>query len=219
MPKQTPVDLSPLELPSTIVLGTRNLKKRVELEYLLAPYHVAFQTLHDFPHALEVEEDGDSFAANAAKKAIAQAMHLNAWVLGEDSGLAVDALAGAPGVFSARYASAHGDDEANNAKLLKELEGVPAEARTAHYVCHATLADPLGRIVIDCEGICRGRIRRAPSGIAGFGYDPLFEIPEYHKTFGELGPATKAALSHRARAIRDFLRAWCHWQRPNRARS
>lgn len=200
--------MPPIQPPSTIVVGTRNRKKREELQYLLAPYAVEIRTLDDYPRALEVEEDGDSFAANARKKAIEQAIHLGAWVLGEDSGLVVDALNGAPGIHSARYAGTHGDDGANNRLLLMNLAQVALEHRDAHYVCHATLADPAGDIRIDCEGYCRGRIRTTPAGSEGFGYDPLFEIPEYHRTFGELGPATKAALSHRARAMREFLAAW-----------
>jgi XTP/dITP diphosphohydrolase len=119
----------------------------------------------------------------------------------DDSGLAVVALGGAPGVFSARYAGTHGDDEANNRKLLEALADEPDEGRGAAFVCALALADPSGQVRLEAAGSCRGRITRAPRGSFGFGYDPLFLIPEYHRTFGELSPLVKAQLSHRARAF------------------
>jgi XTP/dITP diphosphohydrolase len=185
-----------------LVLGTGNRKKALELDLLLAPLGVRLETLADYPQAISVAEVGDSFAANAALKATQQARHLGRWVLGEDSGLAVDALGGAPGIYSARYAGPQVSDEKNNQRLLAELAGIPSERRTAHYVCSAALSDPSGAIRARSEGICRGRILTAGRGTGGFGYDPLFEIAEYHRTFGELGDAVKAVLSHRARAIR-----------------
>jgi XTP/dITP diphosphohydrolase len=163
------------------------------------------RTLADYPNALVVVEDGDSFAANATLKATQQAAHLRAWVLGEDSGLVVDALDGAPGIYSARYSGPDATDEQNNAKLLHDLARVTAERRTAHYVCWAVLANPSGEAVIEAAGECHGRILPELRGSAGFGYDPLFEIPEYHRTFAELGPAVKGCLSHRARAMRKLL--------------
>ncbi len=188
-----------------LVLGTRNAKKREELAELLEPLGVRLQTLDDYPQATEVPEDGDSFAANARLKATVQARHLGEWVLGEDSGLVVDALGGAPGIFSARFAGQQGDDEANNRRLLQELADTPLEKRTAHYVCHMTLSDPAGNVRAESEARCRGRIRFERAGSGGFGYDPLFEIVEYHQTFAELGSAVKAVLSHRARAARHIL--------------
>ena len=187
-----------------LVLGTRNRKKGIELAELFAPLGIDLLTLADLPEAIEVEEIGETFAENAAAKA-AQARHLHRWVLGEDSGLCVDALARAPGVYSARFSGPGATDESNNALLLEKLGKTPLEKRTAHYVCHATLADPDGNIRTESEGYCHGRIRLEPAGSGGFGYDPLFEVVEYHRTFGELGPAVKAALSHRARAIRQLL--------------
>ena len=191
----------------TLVLGTRNQKKRRELEDLLGPYGFQLMTLDEWDGAVEVEETGSSFAENAALKATQQALALGQWVLGEDSGLAVDALDGAPGIYSARYAGATGPDadEANNSKLLTELEQVPDAQRGAMYVCHMALSDPQGVVQIACEATCRGRIAQQRRGTGGFGYDPLFIIPEYHATFGELGPAVKRALSHRSRAARMFL--------------
>ncbi len=188
-----------------IVLGTRNRKKGLELAELLAPWGFEIVTLADLPESIEIEETGDTFAANAALKACQQAIHLQRWVLGEDSGLAVDALGGAPGVYSARFSGEGASDAANNTLLLEKLTGTPPPKRTAHYVCHATLADPAGTIRAEAEGYCHGRIRLEGAGCGGFGYDPLFEVVEYHRTFGELGPAVKAALSHRARAIRAIL--------------
>ena len=191
--------------PRVLVLGTHNRKKLVELWDLLAPHGFELRTLADFPDAIEVAEDGDTFAANAALKATQQATHLRHWVLGEDSGLCVDALGGAPGVYSARFSDPGATDERNNDKLLAALEKVPLEKRTAYYVCHMTLSDPASLVRADCEGQCRGRIRFERSGQGGFGYDPLFEIVECHQTFGELSPAVKAVLSHRARAVRLFV--------------
>jgi XTP/dITP diphosphohydrolase len=188
-----------------LVLGTRNRKKLDELVELLARHGFTLRTLADFPAAIEVEETGDSFAANAALKATAQAKHLGQWVLGEDSGLAVDALGGAPGIYSARYSGAGATDEKNNKLLLDKLRDVPLDRRTAHYVCAAALADPIGHVQATSQGICRGRILMQPAGSGGFGYDPLFEIIECHRTFGELAPAVKAVLSHRSRAMRELV--------------
>lgn len=190
--------------PFTLVLGTRNQKKRRELEYLLQPHGILLRSLDDFPNAIEVEETGATFRENAALKAVQQAKHLGHWVLGEDSGISVDALDGAPGVFSARFSGPHATDESNNALLLEKLKGIPAAKRTAWYTCHMTLADPDGIERINCQGCCYGKILTEQRGTAGFGYDPMFELPEYHQTFGELGEAVKAILSHRARAHRKF---------------
>ncbi|MFN0019458.1 MAG: RdgB/HAM1 family non-canonical purine NTP pyrophosphatase [Pirellulaceae bacterium] len=188
-----------------LVLGTRNRKKVEELIPLLEPHGFRLKSLAEFPKSVEIDESGDTFAANAAIKATIQARQLNAWVLGEDSGLAVDALKGAPGVYSARFSGEGATDAKNNACLLSKLANVPLEKRTAHYVCHATLSDPEGNVRAEAEDICCGRILFTESGSGGFGYDPLFEIPEYHKTFGELSPAVKLVLSHRSRAIRALV--------------
>jgi XTP/dITP diphosphohydrolase len=188
-----------------LVLGTRNKMKGLELLELLAPFHFELRNISEFPNAIEVEETGSSFAENAALKATQQARQLNAWVLGEDSGLCVEALRGEPGIYSARYAGSQATDANNNAKLLHELTDVPWEKRTAHYVCYAVLSDPNGSIRAESEGRCYGRIRTAESGQAGFGYDPLFEFVEYHQTFGELGNGVKSVISHRSRALRAMI--------------
>lgn len=188
-----------------LVLGTNNQKKLVELRLMLPEQHYTLHSLAELPDAIEVEETGMTFADNAMLKATEQAKHLGRWVLAEDSGLAVDALDGAPGVYSARYAGTHGDDQANNDKLLSELQEVPLEKRTARYHCQVCLSDPDGNVRITTGDTCSGRIRFEPVGSGGFGYDPLFEIPEYHKTFAELDLTVKRALSHRSRALRQFL--------------
>lgn len=188
-----------------LVIGTTNEHKGRELAQLLGPYGFQVQTLLDYPSALDVVEDGDSFAANARLKACQQAKHLRQWVLADDSGLEVDALQGAPGIFSARYAGDQATDEDNNRKLLNELNGLPGDQRGARYCCSVVLADPQGEVRAESWGACRGRIRTEPAGRNGFGYDPLFEIREYHQTFGQLGPQVKAALSHRARALRAIV--------------
>jgi len=188
-----------------LVLGSRNRKKLGELAGLLTPHGLVLKTLADFPAAIEVAETGDTFAANAALKATQQAKHLEHWVLGEDSGLSVDALGGAPGVYSARFSGEGATDERNNRLLLEKLAAVPSERRGAHYTCYAVLSDPAGNVRAQSEGICRGRILTEPAGSGGFGYDPLFEVVECHRTFGELAPAVKAVLSHRSRAIRQLV--------------
>ncbi len=189
-----------------MVLGTGNAKKKAELQRLLAPYpQIQLTSLADYPDALEVEETGTTFAENAELKASVQARHLKRWVLAEDSGISVDALNGAPGIYSARFSGAQATDTSNNELLLEKLARIPCQQRTAFYTCHMALSDPGGTIHIRCEDQCHGRILTKGRGDGGFGYDPLFEIPEYHATFGELGPSVKSVLSHRARANRKFV--------------
>lgn len=185
-----------------LVLGTRNRHKVQELRELLDPLGIELSTLDSYPAAVDVVEDGETFAANATLKATLQSQALGEWVLGEDSGIVVHALGGAPGIYSARYAGPAATDAANNGRLLSELAGSASECRAAHYVCHMTLADPGGVVRVDCEATCHGRISAEPVGSGGFGYDPLFEIVEYHRTFGQLGRFVKRALSHRSRASR-----------------
>lgn len=192
-----------------LVLGSGNRKKVAELAELINPSwepnprlaRLAISSLADLSVQVEVVEDADTFAGNARKKASELALALNRWVVADDSGLAVTALGGAPGVYSARYAGEHGDDEANNRKLLAELEPFPDDQRGAAFICSLAVSDPAGVIHLEAEGACRGRIARSAHGVNGFGYDPLFLIPEYHKTFGELSALVKHQISHRARAF------------------
>src|SRR4051812_46833026 len=184
-----------------LMLGTRNRKKRGEIVEILGDLGLEFGDLSDRPDVHDVEETGTTFEANARLKATAVARATGEWALGEDSGLVVPALNGRPGVYSARYAGKQGDDAANNARLLAELAPLPDDRRDAYYVCVAVLSDPTGEVRAVAEGRCHGVIIREHRGTGGFGYDPLFLIPEFHKTFGELTSRVKHALSHRCRAL------------------
>lgn len=188
-----------------LVLGTANRKKGLELADLFRSVALEIRTLADFSVDFEVDENGDTFAANARLKAAGYASHLGRWVLADDSGLLVDALNGEPGVFSARYSGPGATDASNNRLLLERLGDLPLERRTAQFVCHMAVSDPSGRIQAESEAACRGRILFAPRGQSGFGYDPLFEIVEYHRSFAEFGLGVKARLSHRARAACRIL--------------
>lgn len=188
-----------------VIIGTHNKKKGIELAEMLAPYAVEVVTLTAFPNSIEVVEHGGSFAANARLKATQQARHLGEWVLADDSGIEIDALDGEPGIYSARFAGPNATDDENNRLLLDKLGDLPPERRGAQYYCHVTFADPTGAVRAESHATCRGVIRPLPVGANGFGYDPLFEVREYHRTFGELGPAVKRALSHRSRAMRAIV--------------
>ena len=192
---------------SRLILGTNNHKKCLELRHLLQPLALELLSLAEIGHALVVEETGSTFAENARLKASEQARHLSAWTVGEDSGLCVPHLGGAPGVLSARYSDPDATDARNNEKLLHELRSATGDERRAYYVCTIALADPSGKIHIEAEGRCWGRIIQEYRGTGGFGYDPLFELSEYHQTFAELGTMVKSVLSHRARALEKFIRA------------
>lgn len=186
---------------STLVLGTANRDKAAELAVLLARTGLELITLADVPDPLAVDEGSDSFAENARRKASQQAAHLGAWVLADDTGLVVDALGGAPGVHTARYAGPNATGADNRRRLLAELGDLPLERRTARFVCYLALSDPTGTIRAESEGHCSGRILLEPRGEQGFGYDSLFEVVEYHRTFAELGDVAKSVISHRARAM------------------
>jgi XTP/dITP diphosphohydrolase len=190
-----------------LVLGTANRKKGRELADLFGPLGIQVRTLADFGPLDPVAEDGQTFTENARLKATGYARLLHQWVLADDSGLAVDALDGAPGVYSARYSGPDATDVLNNQRLLRELAEVPWERRSARFVCHMALSDPGGVVRAESEGACRGRIIFEPRGPHGFGYDPLFEVAEYHRTFAELGPVVKSVLSHRARASAAIISA------------
>jgi XTP/dITP diphosphohydrolase len=188
-----------------VVLATRNAKKCAELRALLAPYAILVRSLSEYGDVPEVIEDGVTFSENAAKKASQTARLLGCWTIGEDSGLEVDVLQGAPGVYSARYSGTGATDASNTALLLARMTATPDERRGARYVCHVALADPTGRVRLHVEAACRGRITRELRGTQGFGYDPCFLIPELHRTFGELSPLVKQQLSHRGRALHQLI--------------
>jgi XTP/dITP diphosphohydrolase len=187
-----------------LVFATRNPGKVIELRQLLAGLDLDILSAADLA-VPEVVEDGDTFAANAIKKALEVSRAAGLPALADDSGLEVDALGGAPGVISARYAGPEHDDAKNNQKLLRELAGVPADRRTARFRSVVALADASGRLgseVLTADGTCEGIILDAPRGTGGFGYDPLFYAPELACTFAEAGVGPKNDLSHRARAMR-----------------
>lgn len=187
-----------------IVLATKNRKKIEEIKKILSGMNTESRiyTLDDFPDFEEVIEDGKTFEENAEKKAvhILKVTGMNA--IADDSGLEVDALNGAPGVFSARYAGDDADDKANNEKLLGQMEDVPDDKRSARFVCCITFASPLE--IRTFRGFVEGRIGKEPRGGKGFGYDPLFYPKGYDKTFAEMNEEEKNAISHRAIALREL---------------
>lgn len=195
-----------------LVLATHNRGKVRELENLLAEAGLALRvaTLDRFPHVALPEETGSTFLENARLKAEAVARQTGLPALADDSGLCVDALGGRPGVYSARFAGPDANDAANNARLLRELAGVPAERRSARFRSVVVLALPDGRWTW-AAGEARGRILEAPRGAGGFGYDPLFYSDELGMTFAEAGLDAKNAVSHRARALRALLPALRAW--------
>jgi XTP/dITP diphosphohydrolase len=187
-----------------VILATRNQGKVREFNRLFADLGWEAVSLDAFPDAPEVVEDGDTFEANALKKARTISTYLGMPAVGDDSGLEVDALEGRPGVYSARYAGEGATDEDNWRKLLKELEDVPMERRTARFRCVLALAEP-GKEPIMASGHCEGVIVRQPAGTNGFGYDPVFFLPQHMATMAQLSPEQKNQISHRAMALRNLL--------------
>jgi XTP/dITP diphosphohydrolase len=189
-----------------LLIATTNPGKVKEFREMLSQGGVSFSDLS--AHREEVsppEETGHTFRANACLKASYYARQFKTWTVADDSGLAVDALGGSPGVHSARWAEMNGagkGDADNNALLLRQLEAVPDEKRTGRFVCVLAMADPQGRIILTARDTVEGRIVHAPVGQNGFGYDPLFRIDELGKTTAELPPEEKHAVSHRGKALR-----------------
>ena len=191
-----------------LVLATRNRHKVEELVALLGDLGVTIRTLDEFPDVPDVVEDGDTCEANAVKKARAIAEFTGLPAVADDTGLEVDALGGRPGVYAARYAGEHATYEDNCRKLLQELTGVPRERRTARFLTVAAIALPSGEIRV-VQGMLEGKIADEASGTLGFGYDPLFLIPELGKTLAQLSADEKNTVSHRAKAFtqaKDLLR-------------
>lgn len=188
----------------TIVIATQNEKKRAEIKEILKDVPgILLKGPDDFPFLPQVEEDGTTFQENAIKKAILLAKACNTWAMSDDSGLEIDALSGRPGIYSCRYTGAHATDEKNIEKVLSELRGVPKERRTARFVCAIALAGPYGLFFV-VEGRCEGFIAEEPKGKYGFGYDPIFYVPDHRQTFAELNPLIKNKMSHRAHALEQF---------------
>ena len=186
-----------------LLIATRNKKKLEEIKDILKDLNLKITSIDDYPDLPQVEEDGKTFQANALKKAATIAMYTKKLTLGEDSGLQVKALNNEPGIYSARFSGPGATDEKNNTKLLKLLKNVPLKKRQARYRCFVALVDG-EKIVAVVEGSCLGLIALKPKGKNGFGYDPLFLIPRFKKTFGELSPDVKSQISHRARALKKF---------------
>jgi XTP/dITP diphosphohydrolase len=183
-----------------LVVATKNKKKLKEIMEILKVPGMKFSSLADYPKTPRIVENGKTFKENAVKKAVKAASFYGKLALGEDSGLCVKALKGAPGIYSSRFSGEDKSDAKNNAKLLKVLEGVPYGKRGGYYACAVALADKHGLVAV-VEGKCSGVIGFELRGRRGFGYDPLFVIPEYKKSFGQLGERIKHKMSHRFRAL------------------
>jgi XTP/dITP diphosphohydrolase len=186
-----------------IVLATRNRKKIEEIKKIFSTMKmpILLYTLDDFPGYQGVKEDGKTFKENAIKKASHVSKYTGMVAIADDSGLEVDALDGAPGILSARYAGESADDRANIDRLLKEMKNIPSDKRGARFTCCIAIAFPDGEIKT-FNGYIKGRIGMEPRGENGFGYDPIFYPEDYNKTFAEMSDTEKNAISHRARALR-----------------
>ena len=194
-----------------LLVASNNPKKLAELRLVLREPETELVLPAEVGGIPEVVEDRPTFRENAAKKAASAAVATGFWALADDSGLEVEALRGAPGVLSARWAGVHGDDAANNRLLLKKLAGVPLHKRGARFVCALALARPDGSIALEVTGSARGRILNSPRGDRDFGYDPYFLFTEegFAQTgrgFAELTPEEKGQVSHRGRALHDLAR-------------
>jgi XTP/dITP diphosphohydrolase len=186
-----------------VIIATKNPGKAKEFEHIFAPRGMAVRTLLDFPEIPDVEETGTSFEENAILKAETISNHLGRMVIGDDSGLMVDALEGRPGIFSARYAGELKNDQDNIDKVLSEIKGVPEEKRSARFYCALAVAVP-NQETITVSGTCEGRILVERRGSNGFGYDTVFYVPEKGLSMAELPAEEKNKISHRANAIKKL---------------
>lgn len=185
------------------LIATKNAGKITELEELLADLPIRLRSLNDFPKTIEPEETGVTFIENANLKARSYALQIGVWAMADDSGLEVEALDGAPGVLSARYAGENAADKDRIKKLLKELSNVPN--RRARFVCAIAVADEKGEIKFIEEGVCCGKIALNAVGANGFGYDPIFIPDGFAGTFGELSSDIKQQISHRGQAVGKII--------------
>ena len=184
-----------------LVLATRNEGKVREIGEILKDENgIELLSLQNYPNAPDVVEDGKTYEENAIKKAFTLAEYSGHLTIADDSGLAVDALDGAPGIHSARYAGENASDEDRIVKLLDALQAVPDDRRLGRFICAVAIAEGRDRVQV-VRGVCEGRIIRTPRGTAGFGYDPIFVPMGYDKTFAELGDEIKNQISHRAKAL------------------
>ena len=193
-----------------LVIATKNGKKLIELMRYLKGVKAHIVSLRYIEGLPRIREDGDTFRKNAVKKALTVSRFTQGLVLADDSGLEVDILNGKPGVRSARFAGPGKKDRDNNLKLLGLLESISSNRRSARFVCSVAIADR-GKIIKVIEETCRGRIAFSIRGVHGFGYDSVFLIPKFKKTFGELGPKVKDKMSHRSKALekaREFLKKY-----------
>lgn len=196
-------------MSNEIVIATQNANKTREIKALLAGHHLDVKTLADFDQALEIPETGKTFTENALLKAQATVKLTHLPAIADDSGLMVDALNGEPGIYSARYAGDH-DDAANNQKLLRNLKDVPSQERTAHFHTTMVALKPSGaKLVVD--GDVAGLILESARGNNGFGYDPLFYVPELKLSMAEMTEEQKNSISHRGRALRNLLAEFKQW--------
>jgi XTP/dITP diphosphohydrolase len=186
-----------------VIIATKNRGKAREFEDIFARRGVAVRTLLDYPEIVDVEETGQSFEENAVLKAEVISNQLKKMVIGDDSGLIVDALDGRPGIFSARYAGEEKSDQANMDKVLNELKNVPMEERSARFYCALAMAAP-GLETITVSGTCEGRILEERKGTNGFGYDPIFYVIEKELSMAELSSDEKNKISHRAKALKKL---------------
>jgi len=194
-----------------LVLATKNRKKLVEIRELLAGLDFSIMSVDDFKNIPEIQEDAETFEGNAKKKAIQIAKITRKLSLADDSGLEIDFLGGKPGVRSARFAGENASDDDRNRKVLDLLKGIPSKDRTARFRCVVAISD--GEFIKLVNGVCEGRIGIEPRGNQGFGYDPIFIVPSYNKTFAELGLEIKNQISHRAIALkkaREILIDYLH---------
>ncbi|MBT2697875.1 XTP/dITP diphosphatase [Bacillus sp. ISL-40] len=186
-----------------VIIATKNPGKAREFEHIFASRGIEVRTLLDFPEIPDVDETGSTFEENAILKAEAVSQALGKMVIGDDSGLMVDALEGRPGIYSARYAGEPKNDQNNTDKVLSELKGLPDEKRSARFYCALAVAVP-GQETITVSGTCEGRILEEQRGTNGFGYDPVFYVPEKSLAMAELSSDEKNKISHRANALKKL---------------
>jgi len=199
-----------------LLIASTNKGKIKEVRAQLKDFNFEIIGLDNFPELMNIKEDGETFAENALKKARVSAKKTNLITLADDSGLEVDYLNGKPGIYSARFSGKNATDEENNKKLLKELEDVEKEKRTARFRCVMAIYDPHNDYHKTVDGNCEGRILKTPRGENGFGYDPLFFVESKGKTMAELAPEIKNKISHRANALEKMKKIikeeFCSWQ-------